>query len=289
MTAKTDAVAWDDAGATALLPLARGATLFEERPFVLAAARADGFGAAAKWRATVRAATKRRGAFEMHGAVFGADRSDAAGRDVDIPRAAEGSGTAQATVVLKQRAKASSAAAIALAALERVPVTPPRADDACGVCGGPPRGAKPVRCSKCRTAAFCGQQCFKKAWAAGHKNDCGPWSPIRAREARARAVVDDYAKRKTRSFKDPAASFGAAYARPGVTRVGPGSVTVFETTARRRRENDRIREGAAPTPRRRTIEDGRAQHVGPDLRHRRRENDRKTVLRRGGDAATTRR
>jgi len=87
VTAKTDAVAWDDAGATALLPLARGATLFEERPFVLAAARADGFGAAAKWRATVRAATKRRGAFEMHGAVFGADRSDAAGRDVDIPRA----------------------------------------------------------------------------------------------------------------------------------------------------------------------------------------------------------
>ena len=76
-------------GERSVLAQARGNVLEWSFPDAAGAAWADAlpFAALPDGARCRGAGTKRRGAFEMHHKVVGADRGDAAWRDVDIPRA----------------------------------------------------------------------------------------------------------------------------------------------------------------------------------------------------------
>ena len=81
---------------------------------------------------------------------------------------------------LKRRARVvagNGAAKAALEALEALPVDRPAeapgAAGTCGFCGARRDRAKLLRCGKCKTAGFCGRDCFRKAWKAGHRETCG--------------------------------------------------------------------------------------------------------------------
>ena len=48
------------------------------------------------------------------------------------------------------------------------------AEACCGNCGAPPgEGAKFKMCSRCKMVRYCSTICQKKAWAGGHKQECG--------------------------------------------------------------------------------------------------------------------
>ena len=68
-----------------------------------------------------------------------------------------------------------------------------------------------VQCPRRCGLIFCGRACQRSADARGHADGCGPFDARTRRMREARAVVDDYKTRKTRSFrkKQSAATYDA--------------------------------------------------------------------------------
>ena len=113
----------------------------------------------------------------------------------------------RAAVALKARAKAGDAAAReAVARLEAL-APPEPAWSGCAACGARARVQCPRRCG----LTFCGRACQRSSDARGHADGCGPFDARTRRLREARAVVDDYKTRKTRSFrkKQSAATYDA--------------------------------------------------------------------------------